>query len=63
MRTTIIIGVAGGSGSGKITFRKQFIDIGSYAEKGGLYVLTQTSECDAAQANRRNCRAKELFGR
>jgi len=61
MRTSIIIGVAGGSGSGKTTFWKKFIDVGRYAEKAGLYVLTQSSECDAALANRRNCRVKEFF--
>ena len=37
-------------------------DVGRYAEKAGLYVLTQTSEGGAALANRKNFRAKE-FGR
>jgi hypothetical protein len=33
-------------------------DVGRYAEKAGLYVLTQTSEGGAALANRKNFRAK-----
>ena len=37
-------------------------DVGRYAEKAGLYVLTQTSEGGAALANRKNFRAKE-FGK
>ena len=35
-------------------------DVGRYAEKAGLYVLTQTSEGGAALVNRKNFRAKEF---
>jgi len=35
-------------------------EIGRYAEKAGLYVLTQTSEGGAALANRKNFKAKEF---
>ena len=35
-------------------------DIGRYAEKAGLFVLTQTSEGGAVLANRKNFRAKEF---
>ena len=35
-------------------------DVGRYAEKAGLYVLTQTSEGGAVLANRKNFRAKEF---
>ncbi len=35
-------------------------DVGRYAEKEGLYVLTQTSEGGAALINRKNFRAKEF---
>ena len=35
-------------------------DISRYAEKAGLYVLTQTSEGGAALVNRKNFRAKEF---
>ena len=35
-------------------------DVSRYAEKAGLFVLTQTSEGGAALANRRNFRAKEF---
>ena len=34
--------------------------VGRYAEKAGLYVLTQTSEGGAALVNRKNFRAKEF---
>ncbi len=34
--------------------------VGRYAEKAGLYVLTQTSEGGAALTNRKNFRAKEF---
>lgn len=34
--------------------------VGRYAEKAGLYVLTQTSEGGAALINRKNFRAKEF---
>ncbi len=37
-------------------------DVGRYAEKAGLYVLTQTSEGGAALLNRKNFRAKEFNG-
>ena len=33
--------------------------VGRYAEKAGLYVLTQTSEGGAALVNRKNFPAKE----
>ena len=35
-------------------------DVGRYAEKAGLYVLTQTSEGGVAIANRKKFRAKEF---
>ncbi len=35
-------------------------DVSRYAEKAGLYVLTQTSEGGAALVNRKNFRAKEF---
>ena len=35
-------------------------DVGRYAEKAGLYVLTQTDEGGAALTNRKNFRAKEF---
>ncbi|TES90637.1 MAG: hypothetical protein E3J94_04785 [Desulfobacteraceae bacterium] len=35
-------------------------DVSRYAEKAGLYVLTQTSEGGAALANRKTFRAKEF---
>ncbi len=35
-------------------------DVSRYAEKAGLYVLTQTSEGGAALINRKNFRAKEF---
>ena len=35
-------------------------DVSRYAEKVGLYVLTQTSEDGAALTNRKNFRAKEF---
>ena len=35
-------------------------DVSCYAEKAGLYVLTQTSEDGAALTNRKNFRAKEF---
>jgi hypothetical protein len=35
-------------------------DVGRYAEKAGLYVLTQTSEGGAALVNRKNFKAKEF---
>jgi hypothetical protein len=35
-------------------------DVGRYAEKAGLYVLTQTSEGGAGLINRKNFRAKEF---
>jgi len=35
-------------------------DVGRYAEKAGLFVLTQTSEGGAVLANRKNFRAKEF---
>ncbi len=35
-------------------------DVGRYAEKAGLYVLTKTSEGGAALANRKTFRAKEF---
>jgi len=35
-------------------------DVGRYAEKAGLYVLTQTSEGGADLINRRNFRAREI---
>lgn len=35
-------------------------DVGRYAEKAGLYVLTQTSEGGAVLLNRKNFRAKEF---
>ncbi len=35
-------------------------DVGRYAEKAGLYVLTQTSEGGAALVNRQNFKAKEF---
>jgi hypothetical protein len=35
-------------------------DVGRYAEKAGLYVLTQTSEGGAALANSKNFKAKEF---
>ena len=35
-------------------------DVSRYAERAGLYVLTQTSEGGAALANRKNFRAKEF---
>ena len=35
-------------------------DVGRYAEKVGLYVLTQTIEGGAALANRKNFKAKEF---
>jgi len=35
-------------------------DVSRYAEKVGLYVLTQTSEGGAALVNRKNFRAKEF---
>ena len=35
-------------------------DVGRYAQKAGLYVLTQTSEGGAALANRKNFRPKEF---
>ena len=35
-------------------------DVGRYAEKAGLYVLTQTDEAGAALANRKNFRAKNF---
>jgi hypothetical protein len=34
--------------------------VSRYAEKAGLYVLTQTSEGGAALVNRKNFRAKEF---
>ena len=34
--------------------------VGRYAEKAGLYVLTQTSEGGAALVNRKNFPAKEF---
>ncbi len=35
-------------------------DVSRYAEKAGLYVLTQTSEGGATLINRKNFRAKEF---
>lgn len=35
-------------------------DVSRYAEKAGLYVLTQASEGGAALINRKNFRAKEF---
>ena len=35
-------------------------DVSRYAEKVGLYVLTQTREDGAALTNRKNFRAKEF---
>ncbi len=35
-------------------------DVGRYAEKAGLYVLTQSSEGGAALVNRKNFKAKEF---
>ena len=35
-------------------------DVGRYAEKAGLYVLTQTIEGGAALTNRKNFRAKQF---
>ena len=44
-------------------FRKALVvkdELCCYAEKAGLYVLTQTSEGGVALANRKNFKAKEF---
>ena len=38
-------------------------DVGKYAEKAGLFVLTQASNGGAALLNRKNFRPKEFSGK